>query len=313
MRVDVHQHIWTAPLIEALAARGELPFVRVRGGIAELHAAGERPCAIDLNSESRSRRTRLLDDDRIGLALIALSSAIGIEALPRDEARALIEAHLDGVRALGHRFGAWGPLPLDNPDPDDVDEVLTRGCVGVSVPAGALATPDGLATAAPLLDHVAERGVPLFVHPGPGPLSAGGAPLGPPSTKEAPAHEPPWWQALTGYVSQMQSAWLAFATAGRRRHPDLTVIFAMLAGGAPLLTERLATRGGPPVDLSDPLTYYDTSSYGPVAIEAMARRVGAPQLVYGSDRPVLEPVPSGREALLQAGAATLLASARLAA
>src|SRR5437899_11956712 len=29
MRLDVHQHIWTAPLIEALAARATLPFVRV--------------------------------------------------------------------------------------------------------------------------------------------------------------------------------------------------------------------------------------------------------------------------------------------
>jgi len=116
MRLDVHQHIWTAPLIEALAARSELPFVRLRGGVAELHAASERPCAIDLNSESPSRRTRLLDDDRIELAVIALSSPIGIEALPRNQALALIDAHLDGVTALGHRFAAWGPLPKSPPD-----------------------------------------------------------------------------------------------------------------------------------------------------------------------------------------------------
>jgi hypothetical protein len=41
--------------------------------------------------------------------------------------------------------------------------------------------------------------------------------------------------------------------------------------------------------------------------------VGASQLVYGSDRPVLEPIPSGREAILQASAASLLTPARLAA
>ncbi|MGZ4179546.1 MAG: amidohydrolase [Solirubrobacteraceae bacterium] len=306
MRLDVHQHIWTAPLIEALAARSELPFVRVRGGIAELHAAGERPCAIDLNSESPCRRTRLLDADRIELAVIALSSPIGIEALPRDEALAVIDAHLDGVQALGHRFAAWGPLPLDNADPDDVDDVLARGCIGVSMPAGALATARELDAAAPVLERIAGRDVPLFVHPGPGRHTRDTA-------QEAPAHEPPWWQAVTGYVSQMQAAWLAFATAGRRRHPDLTVIFSMLAGGAPLLSERLDTRGGPAVDLTDRLMYYDTSSYGPTAIEAMARRVGASQLVYGSDRPVLERIPTGREAILQAGAANLLAPARLAA
>jgi hypothetical protein len=87
----------------------------------------------------------------------------------------------------------------------------------------------------------------------------------------------------------------------------------MLAGGAPLLSERLVTRGGPPADLRDPLTYYDTSSYGPTAIEAMARRVGGSQLVYGSDRPVLEPAPTGREAILQTAGANLLAPRRLAA
>jgi predicted TIM-barrel fold metal-dependent hydrolase len=176
------------------------------------------------------------------------------------------------------------------------------------MPAGALATAGALDAAAPVLDRIAEREVPLFVHPGPGRRAIDLI-----GDHEAAAYEPPWWQALTGYVSQMHAAWLAFATAGRSRHPDLTVIFSMLAGGAPLLSERLETRRGPRVDLNDPLTYYDTSSYGPTAIEAMARRVGASQLVYGSDRPVLEPLPSGREAILQAGAASLLTPARLAA
>ena len=169
MRLDVHQHIWTAPLIEALAARNELPFVRLRGGIAELHAAAERPCAIDLNSENPSRRTRLLDDDGIERAVIALSSPIGIEALPRHEALGLIDAHLDGVHALGDRFAAWGPLPLDNPDPDDVDDVLARGCIGVSMPAGALATAGALNAAAPVLDRIADARRAAVRAPRPGP------------------------------------------------------------------------------------------------------------------------------------------------
>jgi hypothetical protein len=64
------------------------------------------------------------------------------------------------------------------------------------------------------------------------------------------------------------------------------------------------------VDLRDPLLFYDTSSYGPAAVEAMARRVGAEQLVYGSDRPVVEPTPTGREALLAANGAALLEQIR---
>lgn len=304
MNVDLHQHIWTAPLIEGLAARNALPYAELHGDTAVLHAAGERPSAIDLSSEAAERRTRLLDDDEVDLAVIAPSSPIGIEALPRGEAAPLIDAHLEGVARLGARFAAWGPLALDQAQPDDVDALLARGCVGVSMPAGALNTPTRLAALGPVLERIADRGVPLFVHPGPGRAQR---------AAEAPAAEPPWWAAVTGYVAQMQAAWFAFATTGRREHPRLTIVFSMLAGGAPLLSERLATRGGPDINLRDPLTYYDTSSYGPAAVEATARRIGTSRLVYGSDRPVLEPLPTGREAMLLSTAAELLTPVRLAA
>ena len=80
----------------------------------------------------------------------------------------------------------------------------------------------------------------------------------------------------------------------------------MLAGGAPLLSERLVARGGPPIELRDPLTFYETSSFGRGAIEAMVERVGADQLVYGSDRPVVEPAQTGWEHTLQANSTRLL-------
>jgi hypothetical protein len=84
----------------------------------------------------------------------------------------------------------------------------------------------------------------------------------------------------------------------------------MLAGGAPLLAERLAARGGPAIDLRDPETFYDTSSYGPMIVEAIARWVGPTQLVYGSDRPVIEPVATGREVELMNNATQLLVPAK---
>jgi predicted TIM-barrel fold metal-dependent hydrolase len=106
----------------------------------------------------------------------------------------------------------------------------------------------------------------------------------------------------------MQAAWLTFATHGRRELPRLGVVFAMLAGGAPLQSERLATRGGPAINLRDPLTFYDTSSYGPAIVEVMARLLGPERLVHGSDRPVVEPVATGREREVMANAAGLLAA-----
>jgi predicted TIM-barrel fold metal-dependent hydrolase len=249
---------------------------------------------IDEPAESAESRTRLLDVDGLDRAAIAISSPIGIEALAPDQAHELIDAHLDGVLALGDRFAAWGPIPIRRPDPAEVDAVLARGCVGISLPSAALADFDALEQIGPVLERVQTLGAPLFVHPG-------GLVARDPSLSD-----PLWWTALTSYVSDMQTAWLTFMTRGRRELPRLRVIFAMLAGGAPLHAERLTARGGPAIDLHDPLTFYDTSSYGPMMIDAMAAWLGPDRLVYGSDRPVIDPVPSGREIELMTNAADFL-------
>jgi predicted TIM-barrel fold metal-dependent hydrolase len=297
MTVDLHQHVWTTPLLDALARRDRLPFVRRTDGLTVLHCSGELPYVIDTDAESAVRRTQLLSADGLERAVVALSSPIGVEALDHEAAAELISAHLDGVLSLGHAFAAWGPIPVHRPDAADVDRVLARGCAGVSLPACALAGRDALNALGPALERVQSHGVPVFVHPG----GVAG-----PHMHEAPLTEPLWWRALTDYVSQMQAAWLTFATHGRRELPELTVVFAMLAGGAPLQSERLATRGGPTVDLHDPLTFYDTSSYGPGLVEAMARWVGNGQLVYGSDRPVVEPIRTGRDRVLMGNAARVM-------
>ena len=297
-RVDIHQHVWTTPLLDALARRDAHPFVRRDDGLCVLHLAGELPCVIDEPAEAPAARSRLLDIDGAELAAVAISSPVGIETLPSEQARELIDAHLDGVLALGERFVAWGPVGIRRPDPAEVDEVLARGCVGISLPAAALADFDALEAIGPVLERVQALGAPLFVHPG------GYA------AREPSLSDPLWWTALTSYVSDMQAAWLTFVTRGRRELPRLRVVFAMLAGAAPLHTERLTARGGPEIDLHDPLTFYDTSSYGPMVIDAIAAWLGPDRLVYGSDRPVIEPVRSGREAELMTNAADFLTSVR---
>ncbi|MGH2859073.1 MAG: amidohydrolase family protein [Solirubrobacteraceae bacterium] len=300
MTVDLHQHVWTPSLLDALERRDALPFIRRRTdaddavATATLHCAGERPSPIDLAAQAPVARARVLDAIGVRRAVVAISTPIGIEALPRRQALELIAAHLDGVLALGERFAAWGPVPIADPDPDDVDAVLARGCVGVSMPAAAIADAGGLARLAAVLERVQERGVPLFVHPGP----IRGA--------EATGGDPGWWRALTDYVAQMQAAWLTFATAGRPRLPRLRVVFTMLAGGGPLLAGRLALRGGPPIDLADPLTFYETSGSGEHLSAAVADAVGRERLVYGSDRPVMDPPVGEDDALLMLRAARLL-------
>ena len=134
----------------------------------------------------------------------------------------------------------WGAIALDPPDPDDVDRALDRGCVGISLPAGALASVEALSRLRPLLARLERAGAPLLVHPGPGPGRLPGAVAGEPSLAD-----PLWWSALTRYVSDMHAAWLAFVSAGRPSIRELRVVFSMLAGLAPLHAERLSSRGGP--------------------------------------------------------------------
>jgi hypothetical protein len=281
IRLDIHQHLWTEPLLSALSRRRELPFIRAEHGLTVLYLAGERPFVLDLSAESPAQRARLTERDGLERAFVCLSSPLGIELLPRAEAQPLLDAYHEGALGLGEPFGAWGAVPLERPDPDDVDRVLDRGCVGVCLPAGALADVTALARVGTLLARLEERNAPLFVHPGPGAGRAQAAALG----------DPLWWPALTGYVQCMQASWLAFLARGRAAHPRLRVAFAMLAGLAPLHGERLASRGGPIEHIADPLVFLDTSSYGPAAIRAVAEVVGAEQLLYGSDRPVVEPAP----------------------
>jgi predicted TIM-barrel fold metal-dependent hydrolase len=291
MRIDVHQHLWTDPLVEALAARRELPFVRRERGLSVLYSAGERPYV--LADDAPAGRAALVHSDGLDGAFVSLSSAIGVESLPPGEAAQLLDAWHDSALALEGPFGVWGAIALAEPDARDVDRALRRGCIGVSLPAGSLASAARLERLRPVLARLEALGAPLFVHPGPGPCGRSASPL-----PDPPLGEPLWWPALTRYVADMQAAWLALLTAGRVAHPRLGLVFAMLAGLAPLHAERLAARGGPELDLRDPLAFYDTSSYGPEAVSLIEAVAGSAQLLYGSDRPVVDPLEHGLAAQL---------------
>ena len=205
---------------------------------------------------------------------MSLSCPLGVEWLPPEEARPLLDAYHRGAGALPAPFGAWAAACLTEIDPAGPAAELDRGCVGLQLPATALADRAGYDRCAPLLDLLAARGRPLFVHPGTAP-PAGRAPS--------------WWPALVPYVHQMHQAWFAFQAFGRRRHPGLRVCFAMLAGLAPLHGERLTARGGGPGAV-DPAIFLDTSSYGPRAIDATVRALGIDGIVLGTDRPYAGPV-----------------------
>jgi hypothetical protein len=281
---DVHQHLWPEGFVSALSNRAAAPSVRRaedgRGWVIAVPGEPDSPFGPATHDpETRAASLRATGLDR---ALLCNSTPLGIEALPEDEARPLLDAWHDGVFAAGDAFGVWGALPVHGATPADVHALLDRGAVGVSIPAALLASPDAVGAAGPILAALEQRGAPAFVHPGP---------IDHTNNSDA-GRGSSWWPALTTYVSDVHLAWHAFLIANppaRPAHPDLRICFAMLAGLAPLHAERLAARGGPIDAVNNPNIFYDTSSYGPRAIAAFAGVVGIDQLVTGSDRPVVDP------------------------
>ncbi|MEV6565833.1 amidohydrolase [Streptomyces kronopolitis] len=274
MPTDVHQHLWPPGFLALLRARETPP--RLDGWT--LHLPGEAPYTVDPADHDIAARARLARADGLDRALVSLSSPLGIEDLPPAEAAPLLAAFHDGALDLPAPFGVWASVCLSAPapDPEALRRELARGCVGLQLPATALLDAAGWARCAPLLDAAAALDKPLFVHPGPAPPA--------PDT-------PAWWPALVPYVQQLHAAWFAFRAVGRPRHPDLRVCFAALAGLAPLHGERLVARGGGRergrVDCD---VFYETSSYGTRAVDALVRAAGIDVVVSGSDRPYAAPV-----------------------
>lgn len=280
MRTDCHQHLWPAELVDALRERTRPPYLRGW----TLHLVGEPPCEVDPAAHDVSARRRLTgDEDRVDRVLLSLSSPLGLEHLPGEEAAPLLAAWHTGALALGGPFGVWAAAGVHDLDPAALAEVLAHDrVVGLQLPATVLGDPAGVDRLAPLLAELARVDKPLLVHPGPAPAA---------DTAGLPA----WWPALVPYVNQLHAAWLAWHVRARVDHPVLRTAFVALAGLAVLHHERLAARGGA-LGRLDPLVHYETSSYGPRAVDAVVRVVGVDPLVAGSDRPYAElfdptPVP----------------------
>ncbi len=276
MHVDIHQHVWPDVLVEELRRRSQPP--RLDGWT--LLTSGEPPFEVNPADHDVGRRAAQTARDGVGRVVIGLSSPLGIEYLMPEDAEPLLNAYHHGVTELGSPFAGWAAACLAEIDAPGLAKQLDRGFAGLQLPATAVAGESGYRWCGPLLDVLAERDLPLFIHPGP---AAG-----------ARAAGPAWWPALVSYVQQLHAAWFAFRAYGRPAHPRLRVCFAALAGLGPLHGERLAARGG-----ADPLArgvvdshmFVETSSYGNRAVDSVLRVLGVDMLVFGSDRPYARPHP----------------------
>jgi len=278
--VDCHQHVWPDAFVEELRRRRRSP--RLEGWT--LHLDGEPPYAVSPPDHDLGRRRELDVADGVDLALLSMSSPLGIESMAPDEAAPLLNAwhgladELADGEVEGH--GLWAAVGLVEPDLEGLASTLRHPRVhGLQVPASAMATPAALAALVPVLAVVEEADLPVLVHPGPAPAAPG-------------TDAPSWWPALTSYPAQLSAAWFAWHAIARSLLPRLRIAFVGLAGLAPLHHERLEQRGGQ-FGSVDRLLYYETSSYGVRAIDAVTRVVGVDPLVHGSDRPYAVPTDPG--------------------
>lgn len=253
--IDLHQHFWPEPLLEALARRERPP--RLSGAVLELD--GERASEIDLGAHDLAARLALLDRCEIDVAVISLQPTLGLD----DE---LVDAYERGIREVAAESGGrLVPLAAGA----EVD-----GFAGACLAAAELADLDRIA---PRLDQLERAGAFLFVHPG---------------AAKAPDGAPEWWPAVVDYTAQMQAAYAAWLAGGAERWPDLNVVFAILAGGGPFQFERLSSRGVSGRSLLYENVYFETASYGRRALDLCLATFGVGQLCFGSDAPVIDPFPT---------------------
>jgi hypothetical protein len=278
--LDTHQHLYPEAVLRVLERRRSAPFARWRDGAFTVTLAGEEPFTIDAAVHDPGFRLTRMRAAGVQRALVALSAAVGVEALPASEAAPILDAWGESAAALPVGLDAWGAIPLHASADEQLartEAALDAGAVGICIPTNALT---GGAPAvdhlAPLLHRLEQRMAPLFVHPGAVAAPGDGA------------ARPDWWAPSTTYIADLHAAWLSFVAHGRPAHPRLRVLFAALAGLAPLHAERTEARGGPATSsTTDPGIFYDTSSYGPRATRSMTCLVGTTQIVDGSDHPVV--------------------------
>ncbi len=256
---DVHQHLFPEPLLRALRDRGEPP--RLVGPRLE---TPEGSFEVDLRDHDVDARLALLDRDGVDVALVSLPPTLGLGGAP-DVVEAWHAGTLDLVETSGGRLR---PLAAGAP---------LEGFSGACIPGRALV--EGGEGVQRLCEALAQTGGLLFVHPGPA---------------SPPAGAPQWWGPVVEYTAEMQAAYGAWLARGAAAFPSLRIVFAILAGGAPVQLERLRSRGVDVRSTLHPNVFFDTASYGRRALELCLATFGVRQLVYGSDVPVVDPRPTLR-------------------
>lgn len=305
MRIDVHAHVVPDAYL-ALVRQGAVPDVRlVRDGareVLEVHGGGASgPVAqrLPLDASWHDPAARLAAMDAAGVDVHVLSPVQFMYHYWLDEslAAALARTVNDGIAAMARhaprRLVGMATLPLQDPAASvaELDRVHALGFRAVEIGTHVAGTP----LDAPGLDPVYRRaealGMLVFVHPY--------APLGP---DRLGRH---FLRNLLGNPFETAVAFSHLVLGGVvDRFPGLRVCLAHGGGAVVGVVGRLdrgwalappdATRSRRP---SEALRHfwYDTITHDVVALEQLVARVGAAQVLLGSDYPfdIGDPDPVG--------------------
>lgn len=272
--VDVHHHAIPPRYLAALSARGidgpvkgaSFPSWNLDASLAAMEAAGSAFAFLSVSAPG-----------------LGWTTGANARAVARD-----VNEYLAGlVRANPASFGAFALVPMDH-----VDAALSEVAYGLDVLqldgiglfTSAFGVYLGDPSFEPLMEELAARKVPVFVHPSvpvPEPVSFGL----PASVIEFP-------------IETTRAAANLLFSGTLDRHPELTFILSHAGGAVPYLARRMthattinpALTGRPPKNLIGALRrlYYDVAmSATPEQLACLHSLVGGDRILFGSDFPFM--------------------------
>jgi aminocarboxymuconate-semialdehyde decarboxylase len=291
--VDVHAHLVPPGLLDAARAGGLPGIVDAgEGGRPVLAAGADRLGPVGADMTDIDGRLRWMDERSIAEQWVSpwLDLFTWHRFGPEDGRRwaaVVNEALADAARGSG---GMLRPVPfvdLSAGAAAAADDVTALG-ERLGPPAVMLSThPAGLSSVAdesmgPLWDRIAALGLPVLLHP--------------PGNGPSQAFTPPVLQNVAGRITDTSAAVLQLMAGGLfDRLPGLRVIVVHGGGFLPyqayrldgLVRSGLLARTGmaaPPSAVLRRL-FYDTVALDALSVEFLVRRVGASQVLLGSDVP----------------------------
>jgi predicted TIM-barrel fold metal-dependent hydrolase len=292
MLVDVHSHLMSLSFVRHLQGRPVPPVTRVEGDLFVTDCAPGLSIRHGAPILDVGHKLRDMDADGIDVAVLShgLPSPDLLGGAEADAWAGRINDELAGiVAAHPARFAAWGSLGFGDTARTiaEVDRCLDElGFRGVQVWSNVNGRPLDAPDVLPVLEHIAERGAPVHLHPT--------VPLNRAGMDSA--------GLVLGIAFPVDTS-LAVVRLVRQglfdRRPAPRIVVAHLAGLLPWLAERLTAYlgptdqfdggGGRPFASYLELLHVDTVTYGLDQLEHAYRRLGAARMLFGSDHPFAQP------------------------